>query len=152
MALLSRVFNRIGDVLHKPRESKLLSQRYQLKEQKRRKLSRKTGLKKNFDAEHIVLKRHLIRLFNNGQNSIEQNQQIEELCLNLLSSSAAEVMGHKAIARKAVQKHQDVETNLALIKLASLRLEMVENDSEISRIDADIREIDTSLSRLRKVS
>ena len=88
MAILSRVFNRIGDMFHNPSKNALLNTRGELEQQKKRLLYKREALKENFDAEHRKLGKRLVGLFNDGQISVQQNQEIMELCLNFLSSPA----------------------------------------------------------------
>ena len=115
-------------------------------------LLKRSKLKKNFDAEHRELGKHLDKLFDGGKISIQQNREIHELCFNFLSRPAEQVEGHKAMAMGAVRMHKDVKTNLSLVNLAAMALDIIENESAIKKNDEDIADIDGSLSRLKRVS
>ena len=56
------------------------------------------------------------------------------------------------MAMEAVRMHKDVKTNLPIVRLAAMALDIIENESAIKKNDEDIADIDGSLSRLKRVS
>ena len=152
MSWVSSFFNTIGDMIHTPSETTTLHQRCQLKEREKRLLSRKGGLKRRFDAQLRELRGSLVKAFNRNQISNEQNLQIEKLCSTFLSSSSVQLGAHRATAKKNILEHKDAEINLAIVRLISIALEIIENESAIKKNGDDVAEIDASLARLKRVS